>query len=494
MNILLVYPEFPDTFWSFKHALKFVQKKASSPPLGLITVAAMLPAGWKQRLVDMNVCTLKDHHLQWADLVFISAMVVQRSSAQEVIARCKTMGIKVVAGGPLFTGEYERYPEVDHFILNEAELTLPPFLADLEAGCPQPVYQTSDYADLSTTPLPRYDLVEMGKYDTMAIQFSRGCPYNCDFCNITAMLGHRPRTKSASQIIAELDQMYALGWHRNIFFVDDNFIGNKKVLKQEVLPALIEWRKDKTGCQFITEASINLADDEELMQLMVAAGFKSVFVGIETPDELSLEECHKVQNRGRNLVDSVRRLHQKGLQVMGGFIVGFDSDTPAIFQRQIEFIQESGIVTAMVGLLQAPYGTKLYSRMENEGRLTDEMTGDNVDGSTNIIPKMDIKLLKRGYDQILSNIYGPKLFYQRVKTFLEHYQPPSAPVRVEWVELLAFFRSVYFLGIRGIERAHYWKLFFWTLKNHPKKFPLAITFSIYGYHFRKVWEQQPNAS
>lgn len=490
MNILLVYPEFPDTFWSFKHALRFVQKKASSPPLGLITVAAMLPPLWKQRLIDMNIQPLTDSDLAWADMIFLSAMVVQRSSAQVVVARCKQIGKPVVAGGPLFTGEYERFPDVDYFVLNEAELTLPPFLADLAAGCAQPIYTTADFADLSQTPQPRYDLVDMQKYDTMSIQFSRGCPYNCDFCNITALLGHRPRTKSAEQIIAELDNLYALGWRRNIFFVDDNFIGNKKVLKQEILPALIEWRKHKIGCQFITEASINLADDEPLMQLMVAAGFKSVFVGIETPDELSLEECHKTQNKGRNLIESVRRLHQKGLQVMGGFIVGFDSDTPSIFQRQIEFIQESGIVTAMVGLLQAPYGTRLYSRMKQEGRLTDSMTGDNVDGSTNIIPKMDMGLLKRGYDQILASIYGPKLFYERVRTFLEHYQQPYDQVRIEWVELLALLSSIYYLGIRGIERVHYWRLFFWTLFKHPRKFPLAITFSIYGYHFRKVWEQQ----
>ncbi|MEN4041949.1 MAG: B12-binding domain-containing radical SAM protein [Anaerolineaceae bacterium] len=490
MNILLVYPEFPDTFWSFKHALRFVQKKASSPPLGLITVAAMLPPLWNQRLIDMNIQPLTDSDLAWADMIFLSAMVVQRSSAQVVVARCEQIGKPVVAGGPLFTGEYERFPDVDYFVLNEAELTLPPFLADLAAGCAQPIYTTADFADLSQTPQPRYDLVDMQKYDTMSIQFSRGCPYNCDFCNITALLGHRPRTKSAEQIIAELDNLYALGWRRNIFFVDDNFIGNKKVLKQEILPALIEWRKHKIGCQFITEASINLADDEPLMQLMVAAGFKSVFVGIETPDELSLEECHKTQNKGRNLIESVRRLHQKGLQVMGGFIVGFDSDTPSIFQRQIEFIQESGIVTAMVGLLQAPYGTRLYSRMKQEGRLTDSMTGDNVDGSTNIIPKMDLGLLKRGYDQILASIYGPKLFYERVRTFLEHYQQPYDQVRIEWVELLALLSSIYYLGIRGIERVHYWRLFFWTLFKHPRKFPLAITFSIYGYHFRKVWEQQ----
>ncbi len=489
MKILLVYPEFPDTFWSFKHALRFIQKKSSQPPLGMITVAAMLPEEWNKRLVDLNIQPLRDSDLEWADYVFLSAMVVQRASVQQVLARCKQAGVKVVAGGPLFTGEYERFPEVDHFILNEAELTLPPFLADLERGQPKRVYQTGEFADLHTTPMPAWELVNMKMYDSLSIQFSRGCPFNCDFCNITALLGHIPRVKSAAQIVAELDRIYELGWRRSVFFVDDNFIGNKRILKQEVLPALIEWRKGKTGCSFLTEASINLADDEELMEMMVAAGFRSVFVGIETPDEVSLAECHKTQNKGRNLVESVQRLHARGLQVMGGFIVGFDSDTPAIFQRQIEFIQESGIVSAMVGLLQAPYGTRLYERLEKEGRLLDEMTGDNVDGTTNIIPKMDIETLKKGYQEIMASIYGPKLFYERVKTFLSSYTMESSPVKLEFNEIMAFFRSVYLLGIRGVERAQYWRLFFWTLFKHPKKFPLAITFTIYGYHFRRVMEQ-----
>ncbi len=489
MNILLVYPEFPDTFWSFKHALSFIQKKSSQPPLGLITVAAMLPQQWSKRLVDLNVTGLRDSDLAWADYVFLSAMVVQRASVIEVIARCKQAGVKVVAGGPLFTGEHQRFPDVDHFILNEAEITLPPFLADLERGAPERVYQTEDYADMHISPMPAWELVDMGKYDSLSIQFSRGCPFNCDFCNITALLGHRPRLKSAAQIVSELDRMYQLGWRRGIFFVDDNFIGNKRNLKEEVLPALIEWRKGKVGCNFITEASINLADDEELMHMMVAAGFRSVFVGIETVDELSLAECNKTQNKGRNLVESVKRLHARGLQVMGGFIVGFDSDTPSIFQRQIEFIQEAGIVSAMVGLLQAPYGTRLYDRLEKEGRLLDEMTGDNVDGTTNIIPKMDIETLKEGYNQIMASIYGPKLFYQRVKTFLSSYTLDNTRAHLEPAEIGAFFRSIYLLGIRGAERAQYWRLFFWTLFKYPKKFPLAITFSIYGYHFRKVMER-----
>jgi len=489
MNVLLVYPEFPDTFWSFKYALQFVSKKASNPPLGLVTVAAMLPREWNLRLIDMNVKSLRSQDLDWADMVMISAMVVQRKSAQEVIARAKKFGLLVVAGGPLFTAEYGSFPEVDHFVLNEAELTLPPFLADLARGTPQRVYASSEYADIQQTPVPRWDLLDFRNYDSMSIQFSRGCPFNCEFCNITALLGHRPRTKTAAQLIAELEGLYVAGWRRNVFIVDDNFIGNKKVLKSDILPALIEWRRDKTGFLFLTEASINLADDPELTRMMVQAGFTQVFVGIETPDENALAECHKTQNKGRNLLQAVKTLQRAGLQVMGGFIVGFDSDTESIFQRQIHFIQESGIVTAMVGLLQAPYGTKLYDRMQKEGRLADEMTGDNADGTTNIIPKMDLKFLKRGYHQIMEQIYSPRLFYERVKTFLQEYNPGRASVRIEWQEFLALFRSIYHLGIRGQERLYYWKLFFWSLFRQPRKFPLAITFSIYGYHFRKVRER-----
>jgi radical SAM superfamily enzyme YgiQ (UPF0313 family) len=488
MNLLLIYPEFPDTFWSFKHALRFVQRRASSQPLGLITVAAMLPGEWNKRLIDLNVRHLEEPDLDWADLVFIGGMIVQRASAIEVIRRCKQKGLKIVAGGPLFTMEYEAFPEIDHFILNEAEITLPPFLADLMAGTPKHIYQTKEYADITQTPIPQWGLVEREHYDSMSIQFSRGCPYSCDFCNITSLLGHRPRTKTAAQIISELDALYALGWRRNIFFVDDNFIGNKRVLKEEVLPALIQWRKGKKGCSFITEASINLSDDPELMDMMVRAGFNSVFVGIETPDEGSLTECHKNQNKRRDLIDSVKRLQREGLQVMGGFIVGFDSDTPSIFQRQLEFIQKSGIVTAMVGLLQAPPGTPLYDRMEKEGRLVTDMSGDNADGTSNIVPKMDQSILHNGYKRLMDELYSPGLFYERVKNFLKEYNPPKSPVTIEISEIIAFFRSVYRLGIKGVERVQYWKLFFWTLFRCPEKFPLAITFSIYRFHFSKVTE------
>ena len=488
MKILLVYPEFPDTFWSFKHALKFVRKKAGTPPLGLLTVAAMLPAEWEKRLVDINVTGLTDKDLKWADYVFISAMIVQRESVRAVIQRCKTAGVKVVAGGPLFTMEYEQFPEVDHFVLNEAELTLPPFLADLANGCAQRIYTTSEYPDIHQTPVPLWRLAKLKYYDTVSIQFSRGCPFSCDFCNVTSLLGHRPRTKTAAQIIAELDSLYAVGWRKSVFFVDDNFIGNKKQIKSEVLPALIEWRKGKVGMPFNTEASINLADDPELLSLMTQAGFDMVFVGIETPNEDSLVECSKNQNKGRDLLESVKRLQHAGLQVQGGFIVGFDSDPPTIFQQQVDFIQKSGIVTAMVGLLQAPPGTRLHERLKKEGRVVNEMSGDNADGSTNIIPKMGLEPLREGYRKLLGQIYAPKFYYERVRTFLREYRPPKIRFHLDLQYILALWRSIYQLGIRGVERVHYWKLFFWTLFRRPRLFPLAITLAILGFHFSQVVE------
>ncbi len=488
MKILLIYPEFPDTFWSFKHALKFVRKKSSSPPLGLLTVGAMLPATWEKQLVDLNVQHLKESDLKWADLIFISAMTVQRKSAEAVIEQAKAQGKTIVAGGPLFTAEPEAFASVDHLILNEAEITLPLFLSDLGRGQPKHLYQTNEFADITKTPVPLWELIDLRKYDSLSLQFSRGCPFNCDFCNVTALLGHRMRLKTTEQLIAELDKIYQLGWRRSIFIVDDNFIGNKRILKREVLPALIKWRQGKKGCLFITEASVNLSDDDELIEMMVQAGFTQVFVGIETPDDLSLAECSKSQNRNRDLVNSVKKLQQMGLQVMGGFIVGFDSDDETIFERMIDFIQQSGIVTAMVGLLQAPVGTQLYQRMLREGRIHQLYSGDNVDGETNIVPKMDISVLKAGYRKILDTIYSAKGFYERVKTFLKDYKPVRHTVTLQWEEIAAFLSSIFEIGIKSPERWHYWRLFFWTLFHCPDKFALAITFSIYGYHFRKVNE------
>lgn len=488
MNVLLIYPEFPDTFWSFKHALKFIHKKAAFPPLGLLTLGAMLPEEWSKRLVDVNVTNLTEKDLVWADCVFISGMVVQRESARETIARCKEAGVKIVAGGPLFTSEYQEFGDVDHFVLNEAELTLPPFLADLEVGCAERVYETSEFCDIRETPPPMWELADLKRYASMSIQFSRGCPFNCEFCNVTALFGHRPRIKTAEQIIAELDGLYNLGWRGQVFFVDDNFIGNKRYLKTQLLPALIEWQKDKKGIPFFTEASVNLADDESLMEMMVEAGFDTVFIGIETPDEKSLAECNKKQNKNRDLVEDVKRIQRTGLQVQGGFIVGFDSDTHSIFQRQIDFIQESGIVTAMVGLLQAPAGTRLYERLKQEGRLLGHMSGDNVDGTTNIITKMELNALREGYKNIMSHIYSHKHYYKRVKTFLREYKAPKIEMPLDFQRFLAFFRSNVRLGIFGKERFRYWRLLLWTLFRRPELFSLAVTLTIYGHHFRKICE------
>ena len=487
MNTLLLYPAFPDTFWSFKHALKFIHKKAAFPPLGLLTVASMMPRKWPKRLIDINVNKLTEKDLTWADTVFISAMAVQRESARQIITRCKRAGLKVIAGGPLFADEHREFEVVDHFLLNEAELTLPPFLEDLRQGCAAEVYKTSEYADIRKTPPPMWGLIDMKRYAAMSIQFSRGCPFNCDFCNITALLGHRVRIKTAPQIIAELDVIYDLGWRGQIFFVDDNFIGNKKYLMTELLPAIIEWQKDKKQIRFNTEASVNLADDKPLMEMMVAAGFDSVFIGIETPAEAGLAECNKKQNKNRDLVASVKRMHRIGLQVQGGFIVGFDSDTPSIFQRQIDFIQKSGIVTAMVGLLNAPPGTRLYKRLKEEGRLAGLATC-NTDGTTNIIPRMDLKVLSDGYKKIMGQIYSPQVYYERVRTFLKEYRAPKTDLPLNFRNLMAFFRSSIRLGIFGKERFQYWKLLCWTLHKRPGLLPLAITFAIYGHHFRKVCE------
>jgi len=486
MKALLIYPSFPDTFWSFRHSLKFIRKKSAFPPLGLLTVGSMMPTEWSKRVIDLNVEKLSDEDLAWADCAFISAMVVQRNSARQTIARCKKAGLKVVAGGPLFTSEYEQFEEVDHFVLNEAELTLPAFLADYNHGNVQRIYTTPEYADIQQTPIPMWELINLKRYASMSIQFSRGCPFNCDFCNVTALFGHRPRIKTADQIIAELDNLYNRGWRGQVFFVDDNFIGNKKYLMKLLLPALIDWQKGKKGFLFNTEASIDLADNEDLMHTMVAAGFDTVFIGIETPDEESLAECNKKQNKNRNLIESVKCIQHTGLQVQGGFIVGFDSDGPSIFQRQIDFIQNSGIVTAMVGLLQAPPGTKLYERLKKEGRLSGLLSGDNVDGTTNIIPKMDMRQLLKGYESILNNIYRPRPYYKRIKTFLREYKAPKISIQLDFQRFLAFFRTSIRIGILGKERIQYWNLVVWTLCRCPKLLPLAITLAIHGYHFRKV--------
>jgi radical SAM superfamily enzyme YgiQ (UPF0313 family) len=488
MNIILIYPKFPDTFWSFSYALRFIGKKSAFPPLGLITVAALLPEHFHIRLVDLNVDALGDDDLSWADMAFISAMAVQRKSAVHVVNRCKAKGLKIVAGGPLFTAQPYDFGQVDHLVLDEAEATLPAFIADLANGCPKQRYRAKEYPDICRSPIPLWDLIDTRRYASLNIQYSRGCPFNCEFCNITALFGRTPRTKTSQQVVAELDAIYQTGWRGNIFFVDDNFIGNKRVLKKHLLPALIEWRRDKKGCVFFTETSINLADEPELMRMMAEAGFDSVFIGIESPDENSLTECHKVHNKNRDMLLDVKKIHRSGIQVMGGFIVGFDSDTPSIFQRQIDFIQQSGIVTAMVGMLQAPPGTRLFDRLVRERRVCTDFSGDNVDGRTNIFPAMGLDHLIDGYRGIMRQIYSPRKYYQRVRSVLRELKAPAATVPIDWQRFLAFFRACLRLGVLGKERFQYWYLLIWTLARRPRLLPLAVTFTIYGYHYRRICE------
>lgn len=491
MNILLVYPEYPDTFWSFSYALKFISKKAAYPPLGLLTMAAMLPPDWDKRLVDMNVRKLKDEDILWADYVFLSAMSIQKGSVKDVLARCRELGVKVVAGGPCFTNDHEEFAGVDHLVLNEAEITLPPFLNDLKEGKQKRIYTSTEKADITKTPIPLWELIKMKHYSSMNIQYSRGCPYDCEFCNITSLYGRVPRTKSAEQVIAELEKIYSLGWREGVFFVDDNFIGNRKKLKNNILPSLIQWmEKRKRPFYFSTEASINLADDEELMRMMALAEFITVFVGIETPHDESLIGCHKAQNRNRDLIASVKKIQEFGLEVQAGFIVGFDQDPASIFEKMILFIQESGIVTAMVGLLNAPRGTKLYERLVTENRLLKTSTGDNTDLSMNFIPTMSYDKLLTGYRHIIETIYSPKHYYKRVKGFMKDFRPTQKKVvQLRYSYWKAGLKSVFILGMLRKERFYYWRLVLWSLFRRPKLLPMAVTFSIYGFHFRRIFER-----
>ena len=488
MNILLIYPECPETFWSYTHALKFIGKKAFMPPTGLLTVAAMLPADWGKKLIDLNVTELTDEDLNWADNVFIGGMSIQRHAAHRVIARCKAAGKRVIAGGPLFTFEYALFDEVDHFVLNEAELTLAPFITDLKSGHLRRYYHTRQFADLRLTPVPLWELVDWDQYGTVGVQFSRGCPYNCEFCNVTAMLGHRPRTKTGSQFVAELEGLRRAGWNRPLFVVDDNLIGNRSAVRDDLLPALTEWQKKHGPVPLITQVSINLADDLALARKMVKAGFDTVFVGIETPNPAALEECGKNQNRGRDLISDIRSLQHVGLEVQGGFILGFDGDTPAIFETMVKFIQKSGVTTAMVGLLQSAPGTRLHDRMHAEGRLLGNTSGDNADGTTNIIPKMGLQTLLDGYRSVMEQIYSPRPYYQRVRTLLHEFRPSRGSRSIKVTQFKTFVRCLYRLGMTGKGKGEFWRLLAWTILRYPSLLYDAMRLAIYGYHYRTVFE------
>ncbi len=488
MNILLVYPEYPATFWSFKYSLKFISKKAAFPPLGLLTVAAMLPGDWGKKLVDLNVGPLLDEHLAWADMVFISAMIVQKESAQQVINRCRAHGKKIIAGGPVFTTQHEQFAGVDHFVLDEAEITLPLFLNDLDAGQLKPLYTSKDRPDIRHTPVPLWPLIDIRNYATMAIQYSRGCPFNCEFCDIIIMNGRIPRQKSPAQMEREFQALFDAGWRKSVFIVDDNFIGNTKEVKQ-LLPALIDWqRKHRFPFTLLTEVSVNLANDEELMQLMSGANFFKVFMGLETPNHDSLIECGKNQNTAGSLTEVVDTIHRHGMQVMGGFIVGFDQDPENIFDMQVRFIQQIGVVTAMVGILTALPQTRLWHRLKAEGRLLSDASGENTDGGLNFEPIMEKEKLIEGYQKLLTTLYSPKNYYRRINTFLKNYTP-TARTRLTSEDLLAFMRATWRLGIVSKARFRYWKLLAKTFFVKRRALPIAVELAIHGFHFEKILER-----
>lgn len=488
MNILLVSPRTPDTFWSFRHVLPLISKKAAYPPLGLLTIAALLPREWPVRLVDLNVGRLDDATIAWADCVMISGMIVHADSARQVIARCLAAGKQVIGGGPLFTTGHEQFPELPHVVRGEAEALMPQLVEDLRAGRVARVYESPRFPELTTSPVPRWELLDLSHYATMPVQFSRGCPFNCEFCDVIVMNGRTPRSKTPAQLIAELDALMAAGWSGPVFVVDDNFIGHKPRAK-ELLGELINWRRRSAArVIFTAQASLNLAEDPELIDLMVQAGFKRVFVGIETPHTESLAECGKVQNTRRDLVQSVRTLHRGGLEVMGGFIVGFDSDTPGIFEAQRRFIQSAGVVAAMVGVLTALPGTRLFQRLKQEGRLLAQSTGNNVEAVLNFIPRLDRDELIEGYRRLVKHLYSPKNYYSRILAFLRDYRPAGPRLPLRRSELMAVVRSMWVLGVAWRGRREYWKFLARTLICHRNALVEALTLAITGHHYRRVAE------
>lgn len=490
MNVLLVYPKFPDTYWGFRHALPFVGKKSVFPPLGLLTVSALLPNHWRRRLVDMNVQPLTMTDLAWADLVFVSAMLVQHPSLEDVIARCKSMGKKVAVGGPGVTTGAAFLAEADHVFWGEAEMLLPEFVRDLRNGQLRRVYRSEERPDLSESPLPHFHLADLRRYSTMAIQFSRGCPFTCEFCDIIEIFGRVPRTKSNDQVLAELDALVWVGWHGPVFIVDDNFIGNKPRVRK-LLPALADW-SERNGhpFYFFTEASVNLADDEPLLRDMKRAGFQRIFMGIETPVEECLIETKKGQNTGRDLLEAVKTIQGHGIEVMAGFIVGFDNDPDDIFDRMIDFIRKSAIPFAMVGLLMALPETQLWKRLSREGRLLEETTGNNTDGSLNFVPRMDVHRLVEGYRKILTTIYHPAEYNQRVLDCLKRVDRQVFIAEkerfVNAVKIL--FRVFLRLGLLDPARGDFWRFLRTILTDHPEQFFQAMTLTVMGYHFRKHTE------
>jgi radical SAM superfamily enzyme YgiQ (UPF0313 family) len=494
VKALLINPNYGETFWSFKYALKIVGKRAVMPPLGLLTMAALLPAAWEKRLADLNARPLPESDLAWADIVFITSYQIQEASAREIIARCRRAGLKIVAGGPLYLMEHQTFPEVDHFVLREAELTLPLFLKDLAAGKAKRLYTTDQWADLEKSPVPLWPAARLDDYFMLNVQFSRGCPHHCEFCGITFLDGRLLRTKNAGQILAELEVFYRAGWRYQVMFVDDNFIGHRQRLKREILPALAAWMKEKKyPFNFLTQASLDIADDQDLMDKMVLAGFDTVFIGVESLNDGSLEECGKSQNRNRDMFASVKRIQASGLQVQGGFLVGFDQDPPEVFRQQAEFVQATGIATAMMNMLKPMPGTRFFERLKKEGRLrTRSFQGEFTAGVLEYVPKtMTPEELVKGFRDMVAWLYAPARYFARLKNFLAHYRQrsPAGPPPVRLSSLVTTLRVFTVLGILARERRTNWKFFLWCLVNHPRRLRLAVTLAVFGYNYRRHYEE-----
>jgi radical SAM superfamily enzyme YgiQ (UPF0313 family) len=485
MKILLVYPAFPKTYWGAEYTMKFVGKKSILPPLGLLTVAAMLPPHWEARLCDMNVRALETSDLAWADAIFVSGMLVQREGLHEVARLARAANKPVVAGGPYASTSPEvLQPHVDCLVVGEAEEIMDTLIAALEkdpSRLPRRL-EASGRPDLALTPVPRFELLDISAYHSIGVQYSRGCPFNCEFCDIIEIYGRTPRVKSAAQFCRELDAVYESGFRGSVFVVDDNFIGHKLALPG-MLKQVASWlRLHRDPFDFYTEASINLANDDSLISAMTEAGFTQVFVGIETPSREALRDAGKFQNTNMDLIAAVRKLTTRGLEVMAGFIIGFDSDDADALSRLHDWISQSPIPLAMVGVLTALPGTQLHRRLEREGRLLHDSSGDQF-GHTNFITKLEEVELLEGYARIMSDLYSPRSYLRRAAEALE--LCPKDPSRLRYPKLFGLgvlMRVIWSMGVRSNYRREFWTFFGRVLRRAPARFARAIGLAIHGYH------------
>lgn len=483
MQALLVNPKFPDSYWSGRYSLPFVRRRSIQPPLPLITVAALLPPDWSCRLLDANIETVRDEDLRAADVVLLTGMLMQQASLHDLIGRCRRLGVRTVVGGPYATEVPGDFDAADHVFIGEGESLVPTMASELSTGRARRIYEEKSKPDLTSAPPPRYDLLDVDAYHQMAIQFSRGCPFTCEFCDIISVYGRVPRTKTSGQIVAELEAIRATGFKGDVFFVDDNFIGNKKAVRK-VLPELAGWR-NRFGRQleFYTEASVNLADDIRLVDAMIDAGFTKVFLGIETPSPEALREARKLQNLDRDVEELVRRIQGRGLDVWGGFILGFDSDGPDCFDIVIDCVEKAAIPYAMVGMLTAFPTTPLYKRLESDGRLRPGYAAHGFQ-LTNVITRMPTETMIEGYRRVLETLYDPKRYLERCRRCLERWRKVPGVMRdLALRDFGTLFRLLVGQGVRADYRRDFWAFLLWTLRNQPRKLGRAMAMAAAGHHF-----------